>query len=352
MGFKKAINKVWGGLKKTASVVKNTAVKVGSTIANVAKSAWNWIKNFFKKRKVLMWGTGFFQGFGKGKPKGMKMSSDFRMDGMPTPSFPMPGEDSDDEDDEPGDQEKTGTAPLPSFDPYEIDDIEDHVRRMIRKLKTKMSRKRKKGKRKEMPDFRTTMRGSLKYSGTILEVKWKHKEINKPRILLLGDTSGSMTRYTKDTMLFMHGTATEIDDYEAFIFGSHAEKITEKINPHSFTKTMEAIKNCSQWDYNSTDIGQAIDDLIKKHRGLLTPKTTFILITDCASYNMDFAAEKVKELRHMCKRVILLCPRAETTQYGSSHYHNYVKPLEAECNQTFKIQDIYELGKAVDRIMV
>lgn len=341
------------GLKKAARFSLDLATWPPKMAWRGAQFIWDWLFG-----KVMQWGKGFMQySMGQGMGSG---------DGEPQQGEGQEGESQGQGQPEQGNQEKKGDAPMPGgkghggqnaplpkpkVKPEDLEDTQETVRKVCKKLCTKMSRKRKKGKKKEMPDFRSTLRGSMKYGGVVAKVKWKNKQIDKPKIVLVCDTSGSMTRHTEMTMMFMHGIASELSDYEAFIFANRLERVTDKLVPDDFDKTMEKVSRSRSWG-GGTDVGGSLRELIQGHPGILSPRTTFILMTDCETSNPMQEAKVLQEIKNRVKRVILLNPDMEMTLYSRESYKYNILPFEKASHQAFRIKDLLELEYAVDRIMV
>ena len=78
-------------------------------------------------------------------------------------------------------------------------------------------------------DLRRTVRRNLKYGGELLELASK-KPKNRPRsLVLICDVSGSMERYTRMFLHFIHTIALGQEHLEAFLFATRLTRITRHL---------------------------------------------------------------------------------------------------------------------------
>src|SRR5438094_10244776 len=81
---------------------------------------------------------------------------------------------------------------------------------LVRKIRTRVGRRRKPDGKTQEIDLRRTMRRNLKYGGDIIEFQSRRRKLKKTRIVLLCEVSGSMECYSRFLTQFMCGLQTEL----------------------------------------------------------------------------------------------------------------------------------------------
>jgi hypothetical protein len=74
-------------------------------------------------------------------------------------------------------------------------------------------------------DMRATLRAALR-SGGIIELKRKSRKLRPPPLVVLCDISGSMSRYSRMFLHFMHAITNDRDRVFTFVFGTRLTNIT------------------------------------------------------------------------------------------------------------------------------
>src|SRR5438270_8838264 len=74
-------------------------------------------------------------------------------------------------------------------------------------------------------DMRATLRAALR-SGGLLELKRKERGRRPPPLVVLCDISGSMSRYSRLFLHFMHSITNDRDRVYTFVFGTRLTNIT------------------------------------------------------------------------------------------------------------------------------
>jgi uncharacterized protein with von Willebrand factor type A (vWA) domain len=74
-------------------------------------------------------------------------------------------------------------------------------------------------------DMRATLRAALR-SGGLIELKRKSRRRRPPPLVVLCDISGSMSRYSRLFLHFMHSITNDRDRVYTFVFGTRLTNIT------------------------------------------------------------------------------------------------------------------------------
>lgn len=160
-------------------------------------------------------------------------------------------------------------------------------------------------------DPRATMRASLRAGGDAFELKFRAAREKVPPLVAICDISGSMSRYSRVFLHFLHALAQTGRRVHGFTFATELTNITRALRS---TKDPDialqgASKLVRDWD-GGTRIGRTLEAFNKKWgRRVLAGGAIVLLITD--GLEREVAPELARELarlRRSCRRLIWLNP--------------------------------------------
>jgi len=175
------------------------------------------------------------------------------------------------------------------------------IRKLTRRLATRISRRYRRSSKIKRIDVRRSIRAGIKYGGTLLELKYRQKKVQKPEILLLCDVSGSMIKYSQFTLQFMSGLSEVLPRMQAFVFAD----TLERIDLADFS--LEKLTKSSGWG-EGTNLYISLSKLKNNYPELLKPLTVLIVLSDTKTLQADLAAEELKSIRQRIKDIIWLNP--------------------------------------------
>lgn len=179
--------------------------------------------------------------------------------------------------------------------------------RLSRQLATRISRRYRQSKKHQKLDLRRTIRSNIKYGGSLYLLKHKTKRIEKPRLLLISDVSGSMAKYCSFVLQFIYGLASVIDEIETYIFSEDVEQISCYFDRGcDFDETMADIINKSQEWGKGTDLGKALDKIMIQQRKFLNKETFVIIVSDTKTIAADKAAQKLQTMKKQVRDIVWL----------------------------------------------
>ena len=92
-------------------------------------------------------------------------------------------------------------------------------------------------------DLRTTLRRTLKYGGEAVELSHRRRKVRPRPLVLLCDVSGSMERYTRMLLHFIHALTGELERVETFLFATRLTRVTQQLQYRDIDR---AVKEVSQ----------------------------------------------------------------------------------------------------------
>ncbi len=166
-------------------------------------------------------------------------------------------------------------------------------------------------------DLRKTLRLNLKYGGEILELAHRERKVKPRPLVLICDVSGSMERYTRILLHFIHTIAGGLDRVEAFLFATRLTRITRYLKYRSVDQAVtEVARTVPDWA-GGTRIGQALKTFnFQWARRVLGGGAVVLIISDGWDRGEpELLAKESSRLQRSCRRLIWLNPLAGSPTY-------------------------------------
>ncbi|MEN6348606.1 MAG: VWA domain-containing protein [Syntrophomonas sp.] len=240
---------------------------------------------------------------------------------------------------------------LSSILPDDLDlSTTDEAGRLIKKLVTSISRRRKQGHKRKTIDVRATIHHNLQYGGTLLKMRWRMKKPGRPRVLLIMDSSSSMIPSAKMMLQFLYALQHELRRFEVFIFGNNLNYVTPYLN-RDFKELIGEVSRLPQWNFSGTELWRPLAQLEKDYSHLLTGRTVVILLTDCQFYEKFFALAPLNNLRRKVKRLYIFNPDPRTRNLEDKYYQETISGFKKVIDRMFYTQTIHEVAASLRQIM-
>lgn len=159
-------------------------------------------------------------------------------------------------------------------------------------------------------DPRTSMRAALRSGRDIIPLKWKTRRRRHPPLVVLCDISGSMSRYSRMLLHFMHAVTNDRDRVQSFLFGTRLTNITRHLRHKDVDVALEKVsQEVLDWA-GGTRIGASLHDFNSNwSRRVLGQGAIVLLITDGLDRdNATGLAREMERLHKSCRRLIWLNP--------------------------------------------
>lgn len=181
------------------------------------------------------------------------------------------------------------------------------IARLSRQLATRISRRYQRSKKRERLDIRRTIRQNIRFGGILFNLKYRTKKIQKPKIMLICDVSGSMARYAGFVLQFIYGLSSAVEEIESFIFSENLERVTPYFEKNlSFDAVMpEIINKSTDWG-KGTDFARALDSILSNYKPLLKKDTFVIIVSDTKTINPEKAVLKLALVQKLVREMVWL----------------------------------------------
>ena len=168
------------------------------------------------------------------------------------------------------------------------------------------------------PDPRRLLRTrAFHHSEGICPLPHRVRRLDKTRLVLLADVSGSMQRYSAFLIEFMYALRREVSTLEVAVFSTQLTVITDLLRSKGVEASLrEVASKVSDWS-GGTNIGGSLSEFNGMHAsGMLNSRTAVILLSDgwdCGD-PVEMRAE-MRKLRQRARTVIWLNPLLGTADF-------------------------------------
>jgi uncharacterized protein len=158
-------------------------------------------------------------------------------------------------------------------------------------------------------DMRATLRAALR-SGGLIELKRKSQRRRPPPLVVLCDISGSMSRYSRVFLHFMHSVTNDRDRVFTFVFGTRLTNITRYLRFRDVDVALDRVAEAvADWS-GGTRIGHSVHDFNRSwSRRVLGQGAVVLMITDGLDRDAGTGlAHEMDRLHRSCRQLIWLNP--------------------------------------------
>ena len=219
------------------------------------------------------------------------------------------------------------------------------IQKLAKRLASRHSRRRKKAQR-GMLDIRRTMRANVAYDGTLFELAWRRTKVDRPKLIVLCDVSGSVAAVSRFFLMFLYSLDEVMPKTRSFVFSNRAGEISDMMKGGDMDEVME--QALRQFGGGSSDYGMSLMDLAEATLDEIDKKTTVMVLGDARSNYGDPGHLVLKEMHERAGRVIWLNPEAQSTwDTGDSE----MKKLGAYCTHTKVCNSVKHVERVLDDLL-
>ena len=178
------------------------------------------------------------------------------------------------------------------------------------RLGTRKTRRRIRAKHGKFIDPRATLRGAMRHGGMPLELRRQKRKIRTRPLVVICDISGSMDRYARLLLRFVHALGQGLENTEVFVFGTRLTRITRELRKRDVdTALTQVVDSVDDWS-GGTRIGEAIKSFnFTWSRRVLRSGATVVVISDGWDRgDPDLLGREMARLQRSCRRLIWLNP--------------------------------------------
>ena len=180
------------------------------------------------------------------------------------------------------------------------------------------TRRKQRGRHGEHMDMRRTLRNSLRTGGDPIKLARRRRRVQKRRLVLLCDISGSMEPYARAYLQFLHCARASGPDHEAFVFATRLTRLTKQLagrNPQrAIRRASEAVDDWS----SGTRIGDALKTFNDCYgrRGMARGSVIVILSDGWERGDPEVVSREMERLARLAYRIVWVNPRVSAPGFA------------------------------------
>ena len=231
----------------------------------------------------------------------------------------------------------------------EIAELRANLAPLARRLAIKLGRKRRHS-RKGGLDFRNTMRHSLSYGGSTIELRFKRSVPAKPQLLVLADISGSVASFSRFTMQLVYALDKEFRGLRTFAFIDSIDDVTQLLaGQDRFEKALARVAERAEvlWRDGNSDYGHALTQFWDEHNSVVNARTTVLVLGDARTNYHPPHPEALRSIQRAGRKVLWLNPEPQAYWgAGDSAMSEYAQ----YCDKVVECRNLRQLAKALEFI--
>ncbi len=159
-------------------------------------------------------------------------------------------------------------------------------------------------------DMRATLRASLRSGSRDIPLRRRERQRRHPPLVVLCDISGSMSRYSRMLLHFLHAVTNDRDRVHTFLFGTRLTNITRHLRQRDVDLAMERVADAAEDWSGGTRIGACLREFNAWwSRRVLGQGAVVLLITDGLDREGGEGLQtEMERLHKSCRRLVWLNP--------------------------------------------
>jgi uncharacterized protein with von Willebrand factor type A (vWA) domain len=189
-------------------------------------------------------------------------------------------------------------------------------------------------------DLRLVLRRNMHRGGDLLEFPRRERRDASRPIVVLGDVSGSMERYSRVLLHFVYGLAQSAARVEAFLFATRLTRVTRQLGArrgtHAFARLAREVQD---WG-GGTRIGESLRTFNTQWARRVMRNGPVVMIVSDGWDRGDPALldQELARVRRSCRRLIWLNPLL-----GSARYEPLTRGMQAALGHVDDLLPVHNL---------
>jgi uncharacterized protein with von Willebrand factor type A (vWA) domain len=245
-------------------------------------------------------------------------------------------------------REVLADKPLFALSPDEVAQMKAVVARLARRIKDALALRQRQEEKGRL-DSRRTIRKSLQYGGIPMEVRFRRRHREKPKLVTLCDVSDSVRNASRFMLQLVWSLQECFSRVRSYVFVSEIAEVTQAFSTYPVDRAIEWALKGSPVDYHCrSDFGYAFNRFVRTELDTLDRKTTVLVLGDARNNYNDPQAWAIRLIRERVKGIIWLNPEG---QWGWG-IGDSVMPLYApSCDIVKECRTVAQLVQVVDQLV-
>ena len=192
----------------------------------------------------------------------------------------------------------------------ELAEVRSMIARLRLPLPERPVRRTVPARRGSAIDLRASLRAMASARGAVMPLAWRQRRRRRPPLVVLCDISGSMDRYSRMLLFFLHAITNDRDRVHTLLFGTRLTNITRHLKRRDVDVAIARVSAAvSDWA-GGTRIGACLAEFNRRwSRRLLGQGAVVLLISDGLDSDVgEGLPREMERLAKSCRRLIWLNP--------------------------------------------
>lgn len=209
--------------------------------------------------------------------------------------------------------------PFEALSGDEVAAMERLVARLARRLATRPSRRRVPVRGRGEVDLRRSLRAAVGSGGEMLSLARRRRPVERPRLVALLDTSGSMDPHARFLLAFLLGLRGAAAGSEVFAFNTALVRLTPWLRAGRSDEVLARLAAAVPDWSGGTRIGECLAAFVERHLERVDGRTVVLVLSDGLDRGeVAPVAPAMAALRRRARRVLWLNPLAGDPRFEAS----------------------------------
>ncbi len=222
------------------------------------------------------------------------------------------------------------------------------VRRLAERLRARLVR-RERSRRRGALAVRRTLRRNLGLDGLPARLVFRHRRPERPDVVVLCDVSESVRHVTRLMLLFLYTLQSLFTRVRTFVFVSDLAEVTDRLRGErdparaaQLAVAARAVNLAANSNY-----GRVLRTFHADFRGVVTRRTTVLVIGDGRNNYNAPEAWVLDELRRRARRVLWICPEPRAAWGAGDSEMPLYAPRCSRVATVGSIEDLEEIAEVL-----
>jgi uncharacterized protein with von Willebrand factor type A (vWA) domain len=245
-------------------------------------------------------------------------------------------------------REVLADKPLFALSPDEVAQMKAVVARLARKIKDALALRQRQEEKGRL-DSRRTIRKSLQYDGIPMEVRYRRRHREKPKLVTLCDVSDSVRNASRFMLQLVWSLQDCFSRMRSYVFVSEIAEVSQAFKTYPVDRAIEWALKGSPVDYHCrSDFGYAFNRFVRTELDSLDRKTTVLILGDARNNYNDPQAWAIRQIRERVKGIIWLNPEG---QWGWGIGDSVMPLYSPSCDIVKECRTVSQLVQVVDQLV-
>ena len=217
----------------------------------------------------------------------------------------------------PSTRDATGSKDFQHYDDEDVRHLEDAAARIVRRLRSRRSRRWRIARRGPRLDARRIVRLALSTGGDPIRLARREHKRRRTKLVVVCDVSGSMDLYSRFLLQVLYALQHAFARVETFVFSTRLVRISEALSNDSYRAALDALIGVEGGGWSGgTKIGESLEALRVGWPRLFDRRTAVIILSDgWETGDPEVLASALRDLRRRVGRIIWLNPLLSSPAY-------------------------------------